>query len=91
MQKNKEKIVLKFMRKIDMNLVVDRINEDIVICQDLATKMMFEIDKKTLNFSVQDGDVISLDNGKYILNKKLKEDRLKIISNKLKQAKSIQK
>ena len=71
-----------------MNLAVDRIVNDIAVCQDLESKMMFEIDIKTLDFEVTDGDVISLQNGKYILNDNLKENRLKTIQEKLNHAKN---
>ena len=70
-----------------MNLVIDRIVNDIIVCQDLDTSMMFELDSKTLDFKVKDGDIISLVNGKYVLNNDLKRQRINIIQEKLNQAK----
>jgi hypothetical protein len=71
-----------------MNLVIDRINNDIAVCQDIDTRMMFEIDVKSLGFEVHDGDIISLVDGKYVLNNDLKEERIKIIEEKLNRAKN---
>ena len=71
-----------------MNLVIDRIVNDILVCQDLDTKMMFEIESKMLDFKVEDGDVISLVNGKYVLNNNLKKQRIDIIKEKLNEAKN---
>lgn len=65
-----------------MNLVVDRIVNDIIICQNIDNKMMFEIDVNTLDFTVHDGDVITLKDGKYFLNKELKAIREQNIKNK---------
>lgn len=72
-----------------MDLVVDRIINDIVICQNLKNKLMFEIDKNELDFDVKDGDVITLIDGKYILNEKLKEERIKVIEDKFNQVKNL--
>ena len=72
-----------------MNLVVDRIINGIAICENLKNKKMVEIDIKKLSFKVHDGDVITFKNGKYILNKKLKEDRKKIILDKFNKVKNI--
>lgn len=71
-----------------MNLVVDRVVNGIAICQNLDNKIMFEIDLDDLDFEVHDGDVISLVDGRYELNNKLKDERKKIIMEKLKQAKN---
>ena len=65
-----------------MNFVVDRIVNGILICQNLDNKIMFEIERDELDFDVKDGDVISLVDGKYVLNTKLKEERIKIIKDK---------
>ena len=71
-----------------MNLVIDRIVNDVIVCQDLETKMMFELESKALGFKVKDGDVITLVNGKYVLNNDLKQQRIDIIKEKLNQAKN---
>ena len=70
-----------------MDLVVDRIVNDIAVCQNLDNKLMFEIDTNEFDFDVHDGDVISLVDGKYVLNNKLKEERKKIILDKFERAK----
>jgi hypothetical protein len=71
-----------------MKLAVDRIVGDVAVCQDLETKMMFEIDLKTLDFTVHDGDIIELKDGHYVLNENLKKDRLETIKAKMNQAKN---
>ena len=71
-----------------MNLVVDRIVNGIAICQNLDNNIMFEVDIDDLDFEVHDGDIITLVDGRYELNNELKEDRKKIIMEKLKQAKN---
>lgn len=71
-----------------MNLVVDRIVNEIIVCQDLETKMMFELESKSLDFKVNDGDVITLVNGKYVLNNDLKKERVNIIKEKINKAKN---
>ena len=54
-----------------MNLVVDRIVNNIAVCQDLDTKIKYEVDTKTLTFNISDGDIITLKDGEYYLNKSL--------------------
>lgn len=72
-----------------MNLVVDRIVNGIAVCQNLDNKLMFEIDISEFDFKVSDGDIITLKDGKYVLNKELKEKRKKEILDKFERAKSI--
>ena len=72
-----------------MDLVVDRIVNGIVICQNLKNRLMFEIDINEFDFKVHDGDVITLKNGKYILNKKLKKERERIIKDKFERVKNL--
>ena len=71
-----------------MNLVVDRIVNDIAVCEDIETKMKFEIETKELDFVLHDGDVITLCNGKYILNENLKQKRIETIKEKINKAKN---
>ena len=74
-----------------MKLAVDRIEEDIIVCQDLDTKLLYELDKELLDFEVSDTDIIIFENGKYKKDDKLKEERLNIIKNKFEMAKNINK
>ena len=71
-----------------MNLVVDRVVNGIAVCQNLDNRLMFEIDTSEFDFKVHDGDIITLKNGKYILNKELKDKRKKEILDKFERAKS---
>ena len=72
-----------------MNLVVDRIVNGIAICQNLDNRLMFEIEVEELDFDVHEQDVITLVDGKYILNNDLKEERIKTIKDKFEQLKNL--
>ena len=58
-----------------MRLVVDRIEDQIVVCEDLETKEIKEIPLKDLPFSVNDGSIISYQDNKYQKEMTLEEER----------------
>ena len=74
-----------------MNLIVDRIENNIVVCQDLDSKKIREVNKKDINFKVSDGDIIIFKDGKYFKDDDLKNNRLSMIKNKMERLKSIKK
>ncbi len=74
-----------------MKLAVDRIEDNIIICQDIETKIIYELDKELLNFEVNDGDIISFENGVYYKDDKSKEERINIIKSKFEMVKNINK
>ncbi len=72
-----------------MKYSVDRIEDNIVILQDLDTKVIKEVNKKDIKFKISDGDVLLFKDNKYIKDNKLKEDRLKLIQEKLNRLKGL--
>lgn len=58
-----------------MRLVVDRIEEQIAVCEDLETKEIREIPLKDLPFSVNDGSIITYQDNKYQKDMTLEEER----------------
>ncbi len=58
-----------------MRLVVDRIEDQIVVCEDLETKEIREIPLRDLPFSVNDGSIISYQDNKYQKDMTLEEER----------------
>ena len=72
-----------------MKYSVDRIENNIVVLQDLNTKEIKEINKKNINFKVCEGDILVYSEGKYTKDNNLKEDRLKLIQEKLNKVKGL--
>ena len=48
-----------------MKYVVDRIENNIIILENLKDKSILEIPKDKINFLVKDGDVLYYDNNKF--------------------------
>ncbi len=72
-----------------MKYSVDRIEGSIVILQDLNTKEIKEVNKKSIKFRVKDGDILLYKDNKYIKDDKSKEDRIKLIQEKLNRLKGL--
>ena len=72
-----------------MKYSVDRIEGNIVILQDLDTKEIKEVLKKDIGIRVKDGDILVYKDNKYMKDNKLKEDRLKLIQEKLNRLKGL--
>lgn len=71
-----------------MKYVIDRIEDNIVICQNLESKEMVEIEKSLLPQNIKDGTILLFENNEYKLDLKEEELRRKRISerfNRLKQ------
>ena len=66
-----------------MKYAVDRIEGNIIVLENINTKEIKEINKKSISFKVNDGDILVLKNNKYYKDDKSKEERLKIIKEKL--------
>lgn len=62
-----------------MKYVVDRIENDIAICENIETKEILEIDLKLLPKKVKDGSVIIYEENTYKLDLKEEEKRRKEI------------
>ena len=72
-----------------MKYCVDRIEDNIVILQDLDTKEIKEVLKKDVGIRVKDGDILVYKDNKYMKDNKLKEDRLKLIQEKMNRLKGL--
>ena len=72
-----------------MKYSVDRIEDNIIILQDLDTKEIKEVLKKDIGIRVKDGDILVYKDNKYKKDNKLKEDRLKLIQEKLNKLKGL--
>ncbi len=72
-----------------MKYSVDRIEDNIIILQELDTKEIKEVLKKDIGIRVKDGDILVYKDNKYKKDNKLKEDRLKLIQEKLNKLKGL--
>lgn len=52
-----------------MKYAIDRIENNIAICQNLTTGEIVEIERNNLPANIKDGTIIKYINGKYILDK----------------------
>ena len=72
-----------------MKYSVDRVEDNIIVLQNINTKEIIEINKKDINFKVVDGDIIVFKDNKFIKDEKLKEDRLRLIQEKINKVKGL--
>ena len=49
-----------------MNFAVDRIENDIVILENLVSKIKIEVSTKELPDGISDGTILKFENGKYL-------------------------
>lgn len=62
-------------------LVVDRIEENLVVCQDVETEKIFKIDISKFKNVPKESDVIKKSFGKYITDEKKTNKRKEYIKN----------
>ena len=70
-----------------MKYVVDRIEEDIVVLENIETREITNIKISELDFKVREGNILSYENNKYTLDlntEKLRKEKLRNRFNKLK-------
>ena len=67
-----------------MYFVIDRIEEDIVVCENLETKEILNIEKNKLPEDIRQGLVIKLEDDIYIIDTEKTEERRQIIHEKIK-------
>ena len=72
----------KLIRMDKMKYVVDRIENNIIILENLKDKSILEIPKDKINFLVKDGDVLYYDNNNFKLDLETKKKRLELIKEK---------
>lgn len=65
-----------------MKYAIDRIENNIIVLENLNTKEITNINKNLLNFKVKEGDILVYQNNKYYLDNNEKEKRIKIIKEK---------
>lgn len=75
---------------INLKYAVDRVEDKIVVLQCLDSGKIKEINKEKIDFKVTDGDILIYENNKYIKIENEKEQRLKVIQDKLNQLKELQ-
>lgn len=72
-----------------MKYAVDRVEENIIVLENITSKEIKEINKKSINFEVNDGDILIYKDNKYYKDNKSKEERIKLIQDKLNKVKNI--
>ena len=72
----------KLIRMDKMKYVVDRIENNIIILENLKDKSILEIPKDKINFLIKDGDVLYYDNNKFRLDLETKKKRIELIKEK---------
>jgi hypothetical protein len=72
-----------------LKYVVDKIEDNIVVLENVKTKDIKYIHTNDINFKVEESDVLIYENKNYIKDNKAKKDRLKIIQDKLTNVKKI--
>lgn len=62
----------------DIMFTVEKIEDNIVVLEDRNKNTFFNIEKNNLPNNIKEGDILDLEEGKYIINeystKKIKED-----------------
>lgn len=77
----------KLIRMDKMKYVVDRIENNIIILENLKDKSILEIPKDKINFLIKDGDVLYYDNNKFRLDLETKKKRIELIKEKFNKVK----
>ena len=72
-----------------MKFSVDRIEEYMVVVQNLTTKEMIELPKNILPNNITDGSVIKFENNQYIIDVESQNEREKIIKEKMERLKKL--
>ncbi len=65
-----------------MKYAIDKIENNIIVLENLNTKEITNINKNLLSFKVKEGDILVYQNNKYYLDNNEKEKRIKIIKEK---------
>ena len=67
---------------------VDRIEEDIIVLENIDNKEIIEINKSELDFEVVDGNILRLVDGKFVLDKELEVKRKESLRERLNRLKN---
>ena len=67
---------------------VDRIEEDIIVLENIDNKEIIEINKSELDFEVIDGNILRLIDGKFILDQEIEVKRKESLRERLNRLKN---
>jgi UDP-glucose 6-dehydrogenase len=67
-----------------MKFAIDRIEKNIVICQNLKTEEMYEFKLESMPKEIEEGSIIKYSNNKFLMDKKSFKNRKKEIEEKMK-------
>ena len=67
---------------------VDRIEEDIIVLENIDNKEIIEINKSELDFEVVDGNILRLVDGKFVLDKEIEVKRKESLRDRLNRLKN---
>ena len=67
---------------------VDRIEEDIIVLENIKNKEIIEISKSELDFEVVDGNILKLVDGKFVLDQELEISRKESLRERLNRLKN---
>lgn len=67
---------------------VDRIEEDIIVLENIENKEIIEISKSELDFEVVDGNILKLVDGKFVLDQELEVSRKESLRERLNRLKN---
>lgn len=70
-----------------MKFAVDKIENDIVILENVSDNSILEVNVKNLPEGIKECDIIRLENNKYVLDNNEKNERLRRIKLKMKSLK----
>ena len=71
-----------------MKFAVDRIENDIVILENIDDCMITQVNVNEFGFNIKEKDIVCFDGNKYYLDELTKEERLKRIREKMKRLKN---
>lgn len=71
------------LEKMEEELVIDRFEGNIAVCEDRRTGKKVEIPKENIEKGLKEGDIIKQEKGKYIKNIELQEETEKRIQEKM--------
>ena len=74
-----------------MKYAVDRIEEELVVLEDINTKEKKEVEINILPENIQDGSIIKYENGIYSIDNQEYEERLSRIREKMERLKRLKK
>ena len=75
--------IIERLEKMEQELVIDRFEGNIAVCEDRKTGKKIEILKEDLEEGLKEGDIIKEKNGKYVKNIELQEKTEKRIEEKM--------